>query len=72
MRSFSIPSRFQGDSQGTIRESSCDGFSTNQIGMRSNLDEKRFKETVIGLAAHFQGGPALAEEVIDKVAHRKR
>ena len=40
--------------------------------MRRNLDEKRFKETVIGLAAHFQGGPALAEEVIDKVAHRKR
>jgi len=40
--------------------------------MKSNMDEKTFKEIVIGLAGHFQGGPPLTEKVLDKVPHRKR
>jgi hypothetical protein len=40
--------------------------------MKSNMDEKAFKEIVIRLAGHFQGGPPLTEKVLDKVPHRKR
>jgi len=40
--------------------------------MKTYMNEEAFKEIVIALARHFEGGPALGDEILDTVPVRKR
>jgi hypothetical protein len=40
--------------------------------MKSNMDERAFREIVICLAEHFLKGSAIAESLLDTVPRRKR
>lgn len=40
--------------------------------MKSNMDEREFREIVIGLAEHFQKGTGITDSLLDKVPRRKR